>query len=76
MEELDNRSDDEKLERMEELMLPINKQLMMCDDFRDQLMIASCMLVTARDILEQHLGFEGSKEMIKNFYESNYEDRN
>lgn len=67
----DNRSYDEKIQRMEELMKPIEQQLMMCDDMMDQLMIASCMLVMCRDLFAQHLGERGAKDMYVNFCKEN-----
>ena len=54
-------------ERMAELMEPINQQLMMCDDGNDQLMLASAMLITVKDIFEQRLGKNGRKLMFQDF---------
>ena len=68
---IDPRTTEEKLERMEELMKPVEIQLMMCDDVRDQLMMASCMMVMCRDLFEQHIGPEGSKEMFLAFCKEN-----
>lgn len=67
----DNRTHEEKLARMEELMKPIDIQLMMCDDVKDQLMMASCMMVTCRDLFEQHIGEDGAKEMFISFCKEN-----
>ena len=71
---IDPRTHDEKLARMYELMGPIDQQLMMCDDVRDQLMMASCMMVTCRDLFVQHIGHDGAKEMFKTFYEENFSE--
>ena len=68
---IDPRTQEEKLKRMNELMHPIDQQLMMCDDMLDQLMMASCMMVTCRDLFEQHLGYEGAKEMFVQFCKEN-----
>ena len=54
-------------ERMAELMEPINQQLMMCDDGNDQLMLASAMLITVKDIFDQWLGKDGRKLMFQDF---------
>jgi hypothetical protein len=70
----DPRTNEEKMQRMDELMRPIDTQLMMCDDVRDQLMMASCMMVTSRDLFIQHIGQEGAKEMFKTFYEENFNE--
>lgn len=55
------------LARMRELMEPLNQQILMCDDYNDLLMLASCFLVMAKDILDQHVGIKGRKLMFKDF---------
>lgn len=52
-------------QRMSELMAPIDKQLMMCDDHEDQLMIACAMLQRTREVFDQVLGEEGRRKMFK-----------
>lgn len=51
--------------RMEELMRPIDRQIMMCDNVEDVLMLASNMLVTAKIIYVQNLGGAGTKELLQ-----------
>jgi hypothetical protein len=51
---------------MEELMRPIDRQIMMCDNVEDVLMLASNMLVTAKSIYVQNLGGAGTKELLQN----------
>ena len=51
--------------RMEELMRPIDRQIMMCDNVDDVLMLASNMLVTAKLIYVQNLGGAGAKELFQ-----------
>ena len=53
------------LARMEELMLPIDRQIMMCDNVEDVLMLASNMMVTAKMIYVQQLGGAGTKELLQ-----------
>ena len=53
------------LNRMEELMKPIDRQIMMCDNVDDVLMLASNMLVTAKMIYVQNLGGAGAKELFQ-----------
>lgn len=53
--------------RMAELMEPINRQLMMCDDYQEQLMLASAMLVTVKDIYDLYLTPGGRKEMFRTY---------
>lgn len=64
---IDDRSQEEKLIRMKELMDPINQQLQMCDDERDQVMIASAMITTARHILDLHIGERARRLIFKEF---------
>ena len=51
--------------RMAELMGPIDRQIMMCDDREDLLMMASCMMVTVKGIFDQEIGEEGRRQMFK-----------
>lgn len=53
------------IQRMEELMRPIDRQIMMCDNVEDILMLASNMLVTAKSIYIQNLGGAGTKELLQ-----------
>jgi hypothetical protein len=54
-------------ERMLELIAPIDRQIMMCDDRNDLLMIASAMLVFAKDIFDNEIGIKGRKQMFKSY---------
>jgi hypothetical protein len=56
-------------ERMKELMDPIDRQIMMCDDREDLIMIASAMMVYAKDIFDHEIGITGRKRMFKDFAE-------
>ncbi len=53
------------IQRMEELMRPIDRQIMMCDNVEDVLMLASNMLITAKSIYVQNLGGAGAKELFQ-----------
>ncbi len=53
------------IQRMEELMRPIDRQIMMCDNVEDLLMLASNMMVTAKMIYVQQLGGEGAKLLLQ-----------
>lgn len=57
------------INRMKELMHPIDQQIMMCDTREDMIMMASCMLIYAKDILDQEIGTRGRKQMFKDFCE-------
>ena len=55
---------DEILKRMTELMGPIDKQIMMCDDNKELLMFACAMLQRVIEIFDQELGVDGRKRML------------
>jgi hypothetical protein len=54
-------------QRMMELMEPIERQIMMCDNRKDLLMLACAMMTTVKDIFENELGTDGCKEMFKDY---------
>ena len=56
---------DEILERMNELMGPIDKQIMMCDDKEELLMLACAMLQRTTEIFDESLSVEGRKKMFR-----------
>jgi hypothetical protein len=63
-------TDDERrkdtIERMAELMVPIDNAIMMSDNVLEVLMLASSMLITAKDIYVQQLGGSAAKELFQN----------
>jgi hypothetical protein len=52
---------------MIELMEPIERQIMMCDDRNDQLMLACAMMTTVKDLFDLHIGEDGRKQMFRDF---------
>jgi len=50
---------------MAELMLPIEKQILMCDNRQDMLMMACAMLQHVNTIFGQELGEDGRKQMFR-----------
>ena len=52
-------------QRLAELMEPINRQIMMCDDINDLLMLAFAMMNRSRDIIDQHLGESKRRLLFK-----------
>ena len=58
---------DKIAERMKELMQPIERQILMCDDRNDLLMMASAMLITVKDIFDVEIGEDSRKQMFKDF---------
>ena len=51
--------------RVAELMEPINRQIMMCDEHNDLLMLAFAMMNRSRDIIDQNLGERKRRELFK-----------
>ena len=54
----------ERMNRMKELMKPIDSQIMLCDDKQDLLALASIMAITAKNILVQHIGEDGARAVL------------
>ena len=54
-----------RLERMKELMKPIDSQIMMCDDTQDLFALASAMLVTSKQIFVSQIGKKGAREIFE-----------
>lgn len=53
--------------RMEELMKPVDQQLLMCDDREDQLMMACAMLQRVREVFDYQIGVDGRRQMFKEY---------
>jgi hypothetical protein len=53
--------------RMAELMEPIDKQIMMCDNREDVLMLACAMLTSVRVIFDQELGKKARIQLFKDY---------
>lgn len=54
-------------QRMQELMKPIEQQIMMCDSREDLLMMACAMMQRTHEIFEMELGEAGARLMYKDF---------
>ena len=52
-------------QRMDELMGPIDRQIMMSDSREELLMMACAMMQRTTEIFESELGIEGRKQMYK-----------
>lgn len=48
-----------------ELMQPIDRQIMMCDDREDVMMLACAMLERCKHILDTQIGVEGRKTILE-----------
>jgi hypothetical protein len=51
-------------ERMQELCEPIDRQILMCDNREDTLMLACAMLEKVKIILDSQIGERGRMEII------------
>jgi hypothetical protein len=52
-------------QRLAELMEPINRQIMMCDEKTELLMLAFAMMNRSRDIIDQQLGENKRRLLFK-----------
>lgn len=53
--------------RMNELMAPVEQQIMMCDSREELLMMACAMMQRTREIFLQELGENGAKLMYEDY---------
>jgi hypothetical protein len=51
--------------RMQELMAPVEQQILMCDDRQDLLMMACAMMQRTHEIFLNELGEDGARLMYK-----------
>ena len=51
--------------RMNELAAPIERQILMCDNREELLMMACVMLQRTKEIFDQELSVEGRKRMFE-----------
>jgi hypothetical protein len=54
-------------QRMDELMGPIDRQIMMSDSREELLMIACAMMQRTTEIFDAELGVDGRKQMYKDY---------
>ena len=59
----------ERRDRLKELMKPIDRQIMMCDDVQDLFALSSIMVVTSKNIFVQQLGRQGAIEIFEKVLE-------
>jgi hypothetical protein len=58
---------DNVAKRMDELMAPVEQQIMMCDSREELLMMACAMMQRTHEIFLQELGENGAKLMYKDY---------
>jgi hypothetical protein len=54
-------------QRMDELMTPIDRQIMMSDSREELLMLACAMMQRTTEIFDTELGENGRKQMYKDY---------
>lgn len=59
--------DDQLETRMAELMAPLDYQLLMCRDSKDELMFACAMMQRVREIFDSQIGIAGRKKMFRDY---------
>ena len=50
-------------------MKPIDSQIMMCDDESELLLFACAMLTRSSRILDEQIGIQGRKKVMRDYYE-------
>ena len=58
---------DKVAKRMAELASPIERQILMCDNREELLMMACVMLQRTKEIFDQELTVDGRKRMFEDF---------
>jgi hypothetical protein len=54
-------------EKFNELSLPFEKAILLCDTHQELLMLACIMMTQSKDIFDAYLGEEGRKQMFEGF---------
>ena len=62
-----DKKDLEIMQRMAELTQPIERQIMMCDDSNEILMLASAMLTTSIRIFDEQITPEGRNQILMSY---------
>lgn len=62
-----DKKDLEIMQRMAELTQPIDRQIMMCDDTNEILMLASAMLTTSIRIFDEQITPEGRNQLLMSY---------
>ena len=60
-------NNDTTRQRMEELMAPVEQQILMCDNREDILMMACAMMQRTNEIFVNELGEDGAKIMYEDY---------
>lgn len=55
----------DKLDRVSELMLPIDEQIMACETGNEQIMLACGMMQRIKEILNHHLGADETQKLLE-----------
>ena len=63
----ETNNNDDKLERISELMMPVDEQIMKCTTGNEQVMLACGMMQRVKEILEHHLGAGETHKILKEY---------
>lgn len=55
----------ELIEKLTEIMKPLDNEIMMCDNASDLLLLASCMLATSVQIYKTQVGNEAARQLLQ-----------
>lgn len=55
----------ELIEKLTEVMKPLDNEIMMCDNASDLLLLASCMLATSVQIYKTQVGNEAARQLLQ-----------
>lgn len=66
---MDPRDEGELRQRKRELIIPIDRQIMMCDDANDILIFAAAMVERGYKILKNQYGKEGALKLTQTMIE-------
>lgn len=59
--------DSDKLDRVTELMRPIDEQIVACETGNEQVLLACGMMQRVKEILNHHLGDDETKKLLKEY---------
>jgi len=60
-----NMNSDINIEKYQELCLPFEKAILLCDSHQELLMLGCIMMTQVKDIFDTYLGVEGRNLMFK-----------
>ena len=62
----------DELDRITEMMKPIDQQITLCETGNEQVMLACGMMQRVKEILNHHIGPEQCKNLLQEFVDDEY----